>query len=610
MNPNPDAGNSDRLKEKAAALPRSPGVYLMKDASGRIIYVGKAKSLNKRVASYFQKQQASPRISRMVARVADVDFMVTDTEKEALILENSLIKKHKPQYNVVLRDDKTYPSLRLTVGESCPRLEVVRRVVRDGSVYFGPFSSASAMRRTLRLVRALFPLRQCRRPDVKAVARPCLNYQLGRCLGPCHGHATEAEYRAVVNEVILFFQGKNRQLTAALKAGMKAASERLDFEAAARYRDRLFDVERTLEKQKVVSAAGMDQDVLGLARDRGQVLVEIMHVRGGALLGGQSFLFKGSDDEPAEVLESMLTQYYAQDRLIPAEILLPTDMENRDLVRDWLKERRGKSVRILTPARGPKKHLVDLARQNAETALAERLRAVDLGRSALEELGSRLGLLGPPVRIEGYDMSTLRGESPVGVMVVLDDGRWARSDYRRFRIKDASGQDDYAMMSEVLGRRLAHQEFTRPDLILLDGGRGQLGVARAVIADLGLKDPPPLAGLAKGREGGPDRVWLPGRKNPVDFPGDSPGLLLLMRVRDEAHRYAQAYHHRLRAGTAVRSALDDVPGVGPQRRKALLAHFGSVEAVKSAGLEELAEAKGMTRKAASNVHDFFQGEDQ
>jgi len=595
----------ESLKIKAAEMPPLPGVYLFKDAQGRVLYVGKAKSLPKRVVTYFQKTPASTKTARMVAQAADLDYLVTENEKEALILENSLIKKHKPRYNIILRDDKTYPSLRLTVQEEYPRLEVVRRINPDGAVYFGPFSSATAMRQTLRLIRRLFPLRHCHRPDVRAVSRPCLNYQLGRCLGPCHDHVGREEYRSMVDEVILFFQGKNKKLTESLQRKMKEAAERFDFEAAARYRDRLNDVRRTLEKQNVVSADMKDRDVFGLAQDQGQTLAAILFVRRGVLLGSRTVPLSGKTETPAEVIESLLGQYYGRDNLVPEEILLPVKIDGAELVQEWLRERRGQTVRVLCPARGPKKKLVDLAAQNAANALTQRLRSADLGAEALVEVQTKLGLSSPPRRIEGFDMSTLRGDAPVGAMIVLEEGRWVKSDYRRFKIKTASGQDDYAMMAEVLGRRLVKEDLPRPDLILLDGGRGQLGVTLAVIEDLGLQDPPPLAGLAKGREGGPDQVWVPGRKNPVNFRADSPGLLLLMRVRDEAHRYVQAYHHRVRAVGSTRSVLDDLPGIGPARRKALLGRFGSLQALASASIEELAQIKGMTRPAAAGVHRYF-----
>jgi excinuclease ABC subunit C len=595
----------DYLKNKAAAMPQSAGVYLMKDVQGRVIYVGKAKILPKRVTTYFQKVSDSLKTARMVSLVADLDFIVTDTEKEALILENNLIKKHRPRYNIFLRDDKTYPYLKLTVQEDYPRLEVVRRIVRDGSEYFGPFTSATAMRQTMRLIKKLFPLRQCRRPEVTAVDRPCLNFQLGRCLGPCHGHISREEYRSLVDEVVHFFKGRNKDLTDSLRRKMKEAAERLDFEGAARYRDRLHDVERTLETQKVFSSDMKDRDVIGVTVDRGQTMAVILFLRRGILLGSRGLPLSDQAETLEEAVESVLMQYYDQDRLVPEEILVPVPLQNRVLIEDWLKERRGKSVRLYDPARGPKRKLVELAVENAVTALAERRRAAEAGTEVQVRLQGKLGLPTPACRIEGYDMSTLRGDAPVGAMVVMENGKWVKADYRRYRIKSASGQDDYAMMSEVLGRRLSKDDLPRPDLILLDGGRGQLGVVMAVLEDLGLIDPPPVAGLAKGRDGEADKVWLPGRKNPVDLRADSPELLLLMRIRDEAHRFVRTFHHRLRASGSTRSILDGIPGIGPARRKALLQHFGSLEAVKKAGLEELAQVKGMNSKAALVVQAFF-----
>ena len=589
-------------------MPDSPGVYIMKDARGRVIYVGKAKSLPKRVVTYFQQGPASVKTTRLVRHVVDLEYMVTGTEKEALILENSLIKKHRPKYNIILRDDKTYPSLRLTTREKWPRLEVVRRVEKDGSVYFGPFSSATAMRKTLAAMRRLFPLRQCKRPEPSAVKRPCLNYHMGRCLGPCRGKVSPDEYRALVDDVVLFFKGRNKELTQSLRTKMQEASANMDYEAAARYRDRLRDIERTLEKQTVAWADQGDIDVFGLAVDRGQTTASVMFIRNGSVLGSRNMHLGARLETAAEVAEHLVLQYYGDDNYIPDEVLTPTPIENSETIAEWLREKKGKAVRLAAPVRGRKKSLLDLASKNAALALADRLRQADLGADALLELQQKLGLPEPPARIEGYDMSNLHGESSVGAMVVLENGQWIKSDYRRFKIKEASGQDDYAMMSEVLGRRLSKDDLPRPDLIMLDGGRGQLGVALAVVEDLHLEDAPPMIGLAKGREGEADKVFLPGRKNPVSLSADSPGLLLLMRVRDESHRYVQDYHHRLRARESARSVLDDIPGIGPAKRKTLLEHFGSLAAIKSASIDDLAAAPGLSQTNARAVHEFFHKE--
>ena len=595
----------EKLKLKAGELPDESGVYLMKDSRGRIIYIGKAKFLRKRVISYFQKSTFGFKTENLVAKIADLEFILTDNEKEALILENSLIKRHKPRYNARLKDDKTHPYLQLTMQDAYPRLAVVRRIKKDGSMYFGPFSSTAAMRKTLRLVQRLFPLRQCRRHELKKVDRPCLNYELGRCSAPCAGLISREDYLALVDEVCLFFKGKNKKLTETLKIKMLDASRRLDFENASKYRDRLNDVEKTLERQKMVSTDMKDQDIIGLAQDRGQILVAMQFVRRGIFLGSRNFYLSAAAGSPGEMIESLLGQYYGFDHLIPDEVLSSVDLESGDALQDWLSEKRGRKVRVKRPMRGQKKNLVELAVANAETALAERLRAADLGAEALFEIQKKLELPDLPQRIEGFDLSNLRGDSPVGAMVVLDDGGWSKSDYRRFRIKTASGQDDYAMMYEIIDRRLRKEDLPRPDLMLLDGGRGQLGMALAVIKDLNIEDPPPLAGLAKGKEGRPDHVYRPGRKNPINFRPGSPGLLLLMRVRDEAHRFVQAYHHRLRGKNSTRSTLENISGIGPARRKALLRHFNSVEAVKKASVGEIAEVSGVSRHAAESVYHFF-----
>jgi len=593
------------LKTKAAELPDAPGVYLMKDERGRVIYVGKAKSLHNRVTTYFQEGGLSWRAATLAPRIRDFETVRTDTEKEALLLENSLIKRHRPRYNVLLRDDKTYPYIRLAVKTDFPRLEIVRRTKPDGAAYFGPFSSTSSMRQTLRLVQRLFPLRQCKRDDVFGVDRPCLNHQLGRCSAPCAGLISAADYRALVDEVLLFFQGRNQTLTKALEEKMRQAAQRLDFETAGRYRDRLRAVTRTLEQQKMVLKDARDLDVLGLARDRGQSQAVLLFIRRGALLGHRNVALGATETPDEEAAASLLGQYYGQDHFVPDEILTPVGLEDAALLAEWLSQKKGKKVSLHRPRRGPKRALVELAETNARAALAERLRAADLSLEAQTELVHRLHLPAPPRRIEAFDLSTHQGDTPVGAMVVLEERTWCKSDYRRFRIQSASGRDDYAMMYEVLRRRLTQEDLPRPDLMLLDGGRGQLAMAQAVIRDLDIAQAPPLAALAKGQEGAPDHVYLPGRKNPVNFKPGSPGLLLLMRVRDEAHRFVISYHRRSRRLKTVRSVLDDVPGVGPARRKALLRRFGSVEAVRAASLDDLTDTPGLTAAAARSVYSFF-----
>ena len=593
------------LKTKAAELPDAPGVYLMKDERGRIIYVGKAKSLHHRVTTYFQEGGLTFRAAGLAPRIHDFETLRTDTEKEAFLLENSLIKRHRPRYNVYLRDDKTYPYIRLDVSAPFPRLEVVRRTKPDGAAYFGPFSSASSMRQTLRLVQRLFPLRQCRRDDIAAVERPCLNHQLGRCSAPCAGLISPEDYRALVDEVVLFFQGRNQTLTKSLEEKMREAARRLDFETAGRYRDRLRAVTRTLEQQKMVLIDARDLDVIGLARERGQSQAALLFIRRGVLLGHRNVPLGATEAPDEEAAASLLGQYYGQDHLVPDEILVPVALEDAALLEEWLSQKKGRKVELHHPVRGPKRRLVELAETNAGAALAERLRSAELGLEAQTDLMHRLNLPAPPRRIEAFDLSTHQGDTPVGAMVVLEERTWCKADYRRFRIQSASGRDDYAMMYEVLRRRLTKDDLPLPDLLLLDGGRGQLAMAQAVIRDLGLAETPPLAALAKGQEGAPDHVYLPGRKNPVGFKPGAPGLLLLMRVRDEAHRFVISYHRRSRRLKSVRSVLENIPGVGPARRKALLVRFGSIEAIQAASLDELAAAPGMNAGVARAVYSFF-----
>ncbi|MDR1044753.1 MAG: excinuclease ABC subunit UvrC [Candidatus Adiutrix sp.] len=581
----------EQLRQKALALPDSPGVYLMKDADERIIYVGKAKILPRRVSGYFQKNQPSARIGLMLSKVADFDFMVTATEKESLILENRLIKKHRPQFNVILRDDKTYPSLKLSLSEEYPRLEVVRRPARDGSIIFGPFPSAGAMRDTVRSALRLFPLRQCRRPDVKNVGRPCLNYQMGRCVGPCRPEMGPEEYARLTEQVRLFFQGRGHELLNGLHADMKAAAERYDFEEAARLRDRLNNIRKTLERQVVEQAGGRDLDVFGFHRQDGLLEGSILMVRAGAVSGCLPLESSagGGEAESPEAALSLLSQYYGADNFVPDEILWPGELadDERETLEDWLGAMKGRSVKIFLPQRGDKVKLLDMARDNARAALEDRLSRIGHNRGVMVELKARLNLEKAPRRLECFDLAHLQGQNATAGLVVMEDCEWKKSDYRRFRIKSARGGDDYGGLREVVARRFSHEDWPRPDLLLLDGGRGQLHAAEAAFEDLGL-DPPPLAAIAKIRqEGDIDRIFLPGRKNPADLKAGSAGLLLLARLRDEAHRYVGAYHRRLQSKTFLESPLLAAPGLGPAKRKRLLDHFGSLEKLAGASDQEV-----------------------
>lgn len=576
----------EMLRRQALDLPESPGVYLMKDAGGVVIYVGKAKILPRRVSSYFQKSPPSARIGLMVSKVDSFEFVVTATEKESLILENRLIKKYRPRFNVILRDDKTYPSLRLSVTEDFPRLEIVRRPAKDGSVIFGPFPSVSAMRDTVRTALRLFPLRQCRRPDVKNIDRPCLNHQMGRCVGPCRPEMTPGEYKLLADQVRMFFRGRHTELTVALTAEMKAAAERYDYEEAARLRDRLNNIRKTLERQVVDQAENRDQDIFGFHQKDGLLQGSLLMVRSGAVSGCLPLESEGGGDaEQAEAARSLIAQYYGADNFVPDEVLLPEDIvaaEDRNMLEDWLGGLKGRSVRIVVPQRGDRTKLLDMARDNARAALEDRIGRLGRNRGVMVELKARLGLEKAPRRLECFDLAHLQGQNAAAGLVVMEDCEWKKDHYRRFKIKSAKGGDDYGGMREAVARRFSHEEWPAPDLLLIDGGKGQLAAAQAAFEDLGIK-PPALAAIAKIRqEGDIDRIFIPGRKNPVDLKAGSAGLLLLARLRDEAHRYVGAYHHRLQARTFMESPLLAAPGLGPAKRRKLLDHFGS--------LEKLAEA--------------------
>ncbi|MDR2935639.1 MAG: excinuclease ABC subunit UvrC, partial [Candidatus Adiutrix sp.] len=518
----------EQLRRKALDLPASPGVYLMKDGPGEVLYVGKAKVLPRRVASYFQKTPATARLGLLVSLVEDFDFVLTATEKEALILENRLIKKFRPRFNIILRDDKTYPSLRLT-AEDFPRLEVVRRPGRDGSTIFGPFPSSGALRDTVKSALRIFPLRQCRRPDVKNIGRPCLNHQLGRCLGPCRPEVTPAEYRELTEEIRLFFRGRGRELVNRLTAEMKAAAEGYDYETAARLRDRINNINKTLERQTVDRAdSDMDVDVFGFHRRDGILGGALVLVRQGAVTGClplETAAGGGLDEEGAEEL-SLLTQYYGGGAPVPEEIIWPgrLDAETLETVTGWLAALKGRGVRIQEPRRGTEK-LLDMARENARAALDERLNRLGRNQGVMVELKARLALDKVPRRLECFDLAHLSGASAVAGLVAMEDGEWRKEHYRRFRLKEAKGGDDYGGLREAVARRFSHGDWPEPDLLLIDGGRGQLAAAQAAFADLG-RQPPPLAAIAKVRqEGDIDRVFRPGRKNPVDLKAGSAGLL-------------------------------------------------------------------------------------
>lgn len=591
-------------------FPASAGVYLMKDEAGRIIYVGKAINLRKRVGSYFTGSGDSRyQIRFLMNRVAAVDWIVTDTEKEALILENNLIKEHRPRYNLSLRDDKTYFSLRLDPAEKFPRITIIRKVLRDGARYFGPYASATAAREVLKEICRLFPLRHYPLKNCLQRKRPCLYYQLKQCSAPCFGKITPAEYASLVEGATLFLSGQSNELAALFRQRMKTASEREEYEEAARCRDLLVSIEKTVEKQKVVTSGG-DADVIGIA-SRGEALhVCILFVRHGTLLGSRNYQFSWELDEE-EAIASFLAAYYSREVILPDEILLPSAASGYRALAELLSERRGRKVAIIHPQRGDKYKLLQLAEKNAGNAAEEYRKKSEESGAVLEELKEKLHLQKYPRRIECYDISNLQGLNAVGSQVSFTAGKPDKANYRRYRVKTVGQADDFAMMREVLSRRFREGVAADPpDLIIVDGGIGQLGILSAVMAELGINDID-LASLAKSRvassmtasalERSDERVFLPGRKNPVLLRQNSPALLLLARIRDEAHRFAIAYHRNLRGKVALQSALDQISGVGTVLRKRLIERFGSVQGMREASPEELAAVKGVTKELALKI---------
>lgn len=600
------------LSAKAAQFPCQPGVYIMKDADGRVIYVGKANSLRTRVRSYFQPANAhTPKVLRLRESIADLEFIVTSSELEALILECTLIKRHQPRYNVRLKDEKRYPFIRVGLNEEFPTVTTVRRIAQDGARYFGPYTSTWAMHETLDLLRRLFPYRTCKEDIDGRRSRACLYYHIRRCLGPCIDACTHEEYNDTIHQLCLFLEGKGAQVLRDLRAKMEVAAETLQFERAASLRDQIQAVERVVERQKMVSASLTDHDVIAFARSNGSACVQVFFLREGFLIGREYFVLEGtSEEQDEEILDSFLEQFYSEAAHVPAEVIVPQVPGSVAVIQTWLRERRGRKVTVKVPQRGEKRDLLRLAQDNATATLAS-LRAeweADEGRAinALEELRQGLGLPEVPARIECYDISNIQGNHAVGSMVVFVKGVPRKSDYRRFRIRTVQGANDFAMMAEVLRRRFRakataerDESFgTRPDLIVLDGGKGQLNAVLEVLQDVGVIDTAAI-GLAKENED----VYLPGRTDPLQLARGSQGLFLLQRIRDEAHRFALRYHQQLRGRAATRSELEEVPGIGPKRRRALLKHFGNMDAVRKASVEELASAPGMTRKAAEAVRD-------
>lgn len=592
--------NSGALRSR---LPEGPGVYLFKDAAGAVIYVGKAKNLKKRVLSYYRPVQDLPhKTALMVHRSRSLEYILTSTEKEAFILESNLIKKHLPRYNIILRDDKQYPWLRLAVEEAYPNLTIVRKPRKDGALYFGPFSSAGSVRSTMKLIDRIFDLRKCRTRTLPSRSRPCLNFQLGRCLGPCSEKISPSTYKEGVEQVRLFLEGRSTELLKFLKRGMETAAEHLDFERAARIRDQIRSVERTVEKQNVVAPKMGDQDVIGLARKNGAFLVALLMVRDGCLTGSREFLLRSRGGSARDALEAFLKQHYPEAPVIPKRILISEAVEDLPAISGWISDVAGKKIVIEKPSRGEKRRLVDMAVANAETLLKNRLEAG--GEDLTQSVRSALMLDNLPRTVECFDISNISGEMAVGALVSFVDGLPHKEGYRNYRIKNVEGVDDYAMMAEIVARRLS--AGPPPDLFVVDGGKGHLQVVKKVVDRLCPESAPALAAIAKGNEpGDPDKVFLPGRKNPLPLRQGHPVLLLLMRMRDEAHRRALRYHRKLRAKGIRLSDLDQIPGIGPRRKRMLLRHFGSLEEIAGARTEALAEVPGISSSLATEISRFF-----
>ncbi len=608
---------------KLAVIPHEPGCYLMKDRRGRIIYIGKAKDLKARVRSYFALSSGDPRafVKRLPHILGDIETIITANEKEALILENTLIKAHKPRYNVRLKDDKNFLSLRIDLKAPWPRVEIVRKPREDGALYFGPYHSSHSVRQTLQVLNKHFMLRTCQDTVLANRSRPCLQYQIKRCPAPCVFPLDREEYMHSVRETILFLEGKGDELIRRLRERMLAASEEMEFELAARYRDQIQSIEKVLERQIAVGASDVERDAFGYYREGDRLVIQVVQVRAGRLEGARSFGFSEQEFPDVEILSSFLNLYYNSGNHIPREICLPFAMEQEDTTAfaELLRELAGYRVEINVPQRGPKHTLVETAMTNArhsfESEHAHDVRTRDL----LEKLQARLGLQNYPQRMECYDISNLQGSQIVGSMVVFEDGVPEKSEYRHYKMKEVQSQDDFASMREMLTRRLkkvVENDESPPDLLVIDGGRGQLGQAMAVLEDLGLHEIDVIS-LAESRVDkigftdetvtrSPERVFLPGRMNPVVLRQNSAELYLLQRIRDEAHNFANSFHKQLRRRQSLLSSLDDIHGVGPKTKRDLLRHFGSLKSIKEASLAELQNVRGIGAVTAQTIYDFFQ----
>ncbi len=614
------------FEEELKKLPKEPGVYIMRDDKDVILYVGKAINLHNRVRSYFRENIGrGPMIDKMVTLIARFEYIVTDSELEALVLENNLIKEYSPKYNTLLKDDKTYPYIKVTLGEEYPRILFSRTMKKDKSKYFGPYTSAGAVKDTIDLLNKLYCLRTCNRnlPRDMGLDRPCLNYHIKQCLAPCQGYVSREQYREQVNQALEFLNGNYNMILKDLESKMKAAAEELDFESAATYRDLYNSVKQVSQKQKITDSVGEDKDIIALYQDEREAVVQVFFVRDGKLIGREHYYMTHvSDNSKAEILENFVKQFYAGTPFIPRELMLQYEIHDRELVEKWLSERRGSRTYLRVPKIGSKEKLVELAAQNAKHILEqdrERLKREE-GRTigAVKEIADILGLAHVE-RMEAFDISNINGFENVGSMIVFEKGKPKPSDYRKFRIKTVSGPDDYACMREVLTRRFLHGmeesreleekdldmeygSFTKfPDLLMMDGGRGQVNIALAVLEELHLNIP--VCGMVKDDSHRTRGLYFNNVELPIDT--HSEGFKLITRVQDEAHRFAIEYHRSLRSKGQVKSVLDDIPGVGPTRRKALMRHFKSIDEIKAATVEELVALPEINNRAAEEIYAFF-----
>ena len=608
--------SENQLLAKVKRLPENPGVYIMRDCDGRIIYVGKAVNLKNRVRSYFNKSQdQSFKLTHMVPRIKDFDYFITASEEEALILELNLIKRHKPYYNIRLKDDKTFPYLKISLNEDYPSLRITRKLEDDGARYFGPFSGSYSIKQTLKIIKEIFPFRSCVKDLSKKLARPCLEYDIHKCPGPCINAVSPEEYNESIMRLILFLEGKQEKVVRQLENNMQQAAAKLEYEKAAVLRDQIKAVKDVINWQKLATRVKGEQDVIAFAQEKDMAYAQIFFIRSGRIIGREGFTMQGTlSEEAMQVMTDFVKQFYSSATYIPALILLQYPILDKAVIEGWLAKKKGSAVKIQSPLRGDKKQLVDTAALNAKRGLEELKIKQISGQSginaALEELQKTLDMTALPHRIEGYDISNIQGKDAVGSMVVFEKGRPKTAHYRRFKIKTLQQPNDYAMMQEVIRRRFGRYRDSRqetadtwkiiPDLILIDGGKGQVSSVMEILKDIEI-DSLHVIGLAKENE----EIFTPGASLPIVLPKNSPALQLLQRVRDEAHRFAVGYHHNLHKKKTFVSALDGVPGIGPARKKALLKQFGSVSGIKSASIEELSAVKGLNAALAQRLKEYL-----